>query len=253
MQALAFSNGISAVCPLALTDANEQIEERRVSHYIEERGGCAMSLDLAQTHHWIVAELKHRRPVADSMAHLIDRCEAACNHPNWSDLRSLPYADLSPLLAWIRVPFLDEPPVRPLRGLWFGLFNPCPDGRTPVADIYVCGSERFDPSPDDNSWAVGPDWWPTGRYANSSVLARIYRIAHGPGPGVYEPWGLLANDAEYPLCLGYGAFAVRELIANLNPSLFLGDSDALGIAVGFDSGDFVLLGELSAGGLTELI
>src|SRR5262249_6170830 len=153
---------------------------------------------------WIVGELARRRPVAESIASLIDQCEAARPHPDWAKLRALPYADLSPLLKWVQEPFRQEPPEVPLKGLWFGLFNPCPDGRTPVADIYVCGSERFDPDPHDNSWAVGPDWFPDSRYANSAVLADIYRVAYRQGTRVAEQKGCLGNDAEYPLVLGYG-------------------------------------------------
>jgi hypothetical protein len=211
-----------------------------------------MGLDLGQMHGWIVGELARRRSVAESMASLIDQCEAAHPHSDWNKLRALPYSDLSVLLDWIQEPFRDEPPKVPLKGLWFGLFNPCPDGRTPVADIYLCGSERFDSDPNDNSWAVGPEWWPKDRYANSAVLTDVYRIAYRQGSRVAEQKGCLGNNAEYPLVLGYGAFGVRELLQQVEPSLVLGRSDSLGVAVGFDSGDFVLLGELAASGLKPI-
>ncbi len=161
-----------------------------------------MGLDLGQIHGWLAAELARGRPVAESMAALIDQCEASRPHPDWARLRTLPYADLSPLAAWLLRLFREDPPAAPLRGLWFGLFNPCPDGRNPVADIYVCGSARFDPDPHDNGWAVGPDGWPAGRYAESAVLAHLYRIAYRQGARVAEQKGCLGNDAEYPLCLG---------------------------------------------------
>ncbi len=199
-----------------------------------------MTLELGKTHGWIRDELARRCPVADAMIGLIDRCEAAHPHPDWARLGALPYANLRPLVEWIERPFHEEPPAQPLRGLWFGLFNPCNDGE-PLADIYVCGSERFDSNPGSNAWAVHPFWWPGSRYAGSVVLADIYRIAYRDGG--------LGNYAEYPLCLGYGAFAVRELLTLVEPALILGESDSLGIAVGFDSGDFVLLGELSKSGL----
>jgi hypothetical protein len=203
-------------------------------------------------HGWIVGELARRRPVAESMAALIDQCEASGPHPDWAKLRALPYADLSRLLDWLQEPFLEEPSAVPLRGLWFGLFNPCPDGRTPVADIYICGSERFDPHPHDNGWAVGPERQPNARYANSAELADVYRVAYRQGASIAEQEGCLGNDAEYPLCLGYGTFAVRELLGQVEPSLVLGRSDSLGVAVGFDSGDFVLIGELTRHGLTPI-
>lgn len=210
-----------------------------------------MGLDLAQMHRWIVREFARMRPVLESMASLIDQCEAARPHADWASLRALPYGDLSPLVEWVQQPFRAEPPDRPLRGIWFGLFNPCPDGRTPVADIYVGGSVRFDPNPDDNSWAVGPEWWPEARYAGSAVLAEIYRIAYRQDARAADQKNCLGNDAEYPLCLGYAVFAVRELLGQVDPSLILGESDSLGIAVGFDSGDFVLLGKFGPLGLIK--
>jgi hypothetical protein len=109
-----------------------------------------VGLDLGMTHGWITTELARGRSVADSMNKLIGRCEAAYPHSDWVRLRALPYADLSALIEWIVQPFRDEPPARPLRGLWFGLFNPRYDERETVADIYLCGSERFDPDPDSN-------------------------------------------------------------------------------------------------------
>jgi hypothetical protein len=199
-----------------------------------------MVLELGKVHGWIVNELVRCRPVSDAMASFIARCEAAHPHPDWARLASLPYANLSPLVKWIQRPFREEPPARPLRGLWFGLFNPCLNGE-PLADMYVSGSERFDSTPGSNAWAVHPYWWPESREAASVVLAAIYRIAYRDGG--------LGNYAEYPLCLGYGAFAVRELLSLVDPAPILGDSDSIGVAVGFDSGDFVLLGELRRSGL----
>jgi hypothetical protein len=198
-----------------------------------------MTFELGKAHGWIVNELTRCRPVADAMVSLIGQCEAAHPHPDWARLSSLPYANLLPLVEWIERPFHEEPPARPLRGLWFGVFNPCNDGES-LADIYVCGSERFDSNPGSNAWAVRPYWWPESRYARSGVLADIYRIAYRDGG--------LGNYAEYPLCLGYGAFAVRELLSQIEPALIVGESDSLGVAVGFDSGDFVLLGEFSQSG-----
>ena len=152
-----------------------------------------MELDLGQSHGWVVSELARRRPVAESMAALMGLCEAAHPHPDWAKLRALSYSDLSPLLEWVKEPFSEEPPAFPLKGLWLGLFNPCPDGRTPVADIYVSGSERFDPDPHDNSWAVGPDWWPdrplrgarTGRGGRCGTVHRHGGRGRtgGPEPG----------------------------------------------------------------------
>jgi hypothetical protein len=184
-----------------------------------------MALNLATMHGFVIKEVTSKRTLRESMDRVIARCAKGRPHKDWEK------------------PFREEPSKKKLAGLWFGLFNPVYYGK-PVADIYVCGSTRFDPSPDDNSWAVGPDWWPEGRYAHSSVLVKLYKIA-------YRKDGL-GNDAEYPLCLAYGSLAVRDLLRDADPSVLLGSSRSLGIAVGFDSGDFVLVGKLSKVGLVSL-
>jgi hypothetical protein len=202
-----------------------------------------MDLDLSTTHGWIKEELAANREVTVSMNSIIDRCENAFPHDDWKDLRQLAYGDLGSLPAWIEKPFRMEPPPEPLRGLWFGLFNPY-EGATPVADMYVCGSKRFEPDEDDCDWATGPEWWPRNRYAKSKRLAAIYRVAYRAGG--------LANNAEYPLCLGYAAFVVRDLLNRIDPKLVLDSVGTVGVAVGFDSGDFLLLGRFTHDGLVPI-
>jgi len=203
-----------------------------------------VALDLAKMYDWIVAEVARPSSVAESMSRLIDQCEAARPHSDWARFRALPFGDLDSLVGWLRRLFITEPYDRPLRGLWFGLFNPCNDDE-PIADIYVCGSERFEPDPRSNEWAVGAEWRPEARYAGSPILAELYRIAYRDNA--------LKNDAEYPLCLGCAAFAVRHVLTMVEPSLILGTADSLGVAVGFDSGDFILLGELGPQGVANCI
>src|SRR5262245_46303283 len=209
-----------------------------------------MALDLGELHRWIESEAARRRIPGDSMADLIDQCEALQPHPDWAEFRSLPYNDLSPLATWIETTFQHDPPDRPLRGLWFGLFHPCPDGHTPTLDLYVCGSERFDPDPTDNTWAALPEWRPIPPEAESGVLAEIYRIAHRPESRPAKRKAALGVAAEGSLGLGYAAFAVRELIEQIEPVLILGKARSVGVAVGFDDGDFVCLGELTGRGLS---
>jgi hypothetical protein len=203
-----------------------------------------MALNLAKMHAFIVKEVASKRSLRASMDRLIDKCAKGHPHADWKKLAALPYENLKELSKWIEKPFRSEPSRPRLAGLWFGLFNPCYDDET-AADMYVCGSKRFHDRAGDNSWAVHPAWFPKHCDAHSSVLAKLYTIA-------YPEVGGLENDAEYPLCLAYASLAVRDLLRAADPSLFLGKSKSLGIAVGFDSGDFILVGKLSKSGLDPL-
>jgi hypothetical protein len=205
--------------------------------------GDTMGLDLAKAHGWILKQLGEYQSIAESMGQLIDQCAADCPHADWRPLRDLPYDDISSLLDWLRQLIEADSPASALRGLWFGIFNPHRDGHA-SADFYISGSERFDADPDSNAWAVRPAWRPNGREAFSEIMASIYAIAYGAGG--------LGNDAEYPLCLAYTALAVRELLNTLSPRTVLSAVGSVGVAVGFDSGDFILLGRTTADGLGPL-
>jgi hypothetical protein len=206
-----------------------------------------MSLHLSDGFDWVVAELARARPVAESMADLISLCEAAHPHPDWAKLRALPYDDLHELEAWLNFLFEEQAPNFPLKGLWFGLCNPVRGKKNPVADVRVSGASSYDPA--DCEWAVNAPWTPGACYAESEVLTDVYRIAYRRGTSKGEQKGQLGNTAEYPLCLGYAAFALRELLADtVSPELILGESDAVGVMVGFDSGDFLHLGTLTGSG-----
>lgn len=202
------------------------------------------ALSGAGKYHWIVNELKSRRPLSQSMSRLIDGCEAAHPHPDWARMRELPYADLSPLIRWLQQTFEARPPGDDHRGMWFGLSNPIRAGKT-LADMSVLVCEEFDPDSPDAAWTGTAGV--SGGQAKSDIMADIYSIAYR------DPEGGLGNDAEYPLCLGYGALAVRDTLRALEASFILGKSDWIGVAVGFVSGDIILLGRFSRAGFEPLI
>ncbi len=79
--------------------------------------------------------------------------------------------------------------------------------------------------------------------ARSAILDQIYRIAYAGDDS-------LENDAEWPLCLAYGVLVVRSVLPGIDLSKHLGHGYNVGVAVGFDGGDFVLLGDVSPAGLT---
>jgi hypothetical protein len=202
-----------------------------------------MELDLAQAFGWVTDTLAGDRPVGQSMRRLVGVCADAYPHRDWNRLRELPFGDTAPLREWIVRVLEADPPPFPLRGLWFGIFNPSCGGVT-SADFYVSGTDRFDADTHSMEWAVRPAWWPDGRCAGSDVMAMIYRVA-------YEKDGL-GNYAEYPLCLAYTALAVRELLAGAGVRDCVNCAERPGIAVGFDSGDFILLGRLGQSGIDAM-
>ena len=202
-----------------------------------------MPLDFDATDEVIAARLAGDGSLTDDMAAVIARCEAITPHPDWQRLRGVAYeADLPPLTVWVTRTFGRKPPTVRLAGLWFGLCNPVLRDGSAVADMYLSGCSSY--RRDDPSFAwVRPDYFPRKRFARCQSLRTIFRIAYE------RETGGLGNDAEYPLCLAFAAFAIKRLLKRIDPGVVLCGATLLGVAVGFDSGTPKLLGELRPDGL----
>jgi hypothetical protein len=190
--------------------------------------------------------LPDTKSVGASMRALIDAHAEQYPDGDWSPYYEIPYDSEIPYLQkdWFPPVITNDPPARvPVAGLWFGLFEPVKvhgQNRETVADFYVAGARQFTLD-GSQGWAVSPAYFPEGRYANSEVLAAIYRAAYG------NPGGL-GVDAEQFLCLGYVAFALKFILADVDPGLILSSADPVGVAAGWDSGDPYYFGFMTRDG-----
>ncbi len=197
--------------------------------------------------------------VRESMAQIIDMCAKLKPHPDWPAFAALDYeSDVSHIGSWLDQTFRVSEPEATTTGLWFGLFNPVESGG-PTADLYLAGGHA---QSGDAEWMYDLDWRPGGR-AHSVVLDAIYRLSYPPGlvtsessdaeKSAYESRAAnrLGNDAEYNLCLAYAVFAIEALAEGNRAATLRHGGVERTIAVGFDSGDFVVLGSLSVGGFAR--
>ena len=180
--------------------------------------------------------LSERAP-GEGMREILAQCARDFPHDDWSRLAQLDYdGDVASLAGWIGGVFDREPAPFPIQGLWFGLFNPA-EGEKTWADIYVGGMAEYEPGDKEMSWLYQSDrHFPKNAEAHSVGLRQIHEIAYGGG---------LGNTAEYPLCLAFGAFAVRALLRGQTTKLVGSTAPVIGVVVGFDSGDMVKVGELT--------
>lgn len=210
----------------------------------------------------IEAVVKSDCTVEAGMSAVVAECARHRPHPDWERFGALDVAsDLEHLRGWLTTA-CSTPPDGSISGLWFGLFNPVYEGEDQgSADIYVSGSP-YDPANGD--WVCAVSWKPRGAYARSRVLKEVFDISYGEEALSYVKEGVsyydkavlsehgerfLMNDGEYPLCLAYGALAVRRLATELDPRVPLGDAQRRALFVGFDSGDLICIGELTGDGL----
>jgi hypothetical protein len=175
------------------------------------------------------------------MEALIAYCEENCPSAVWEDVRHLDFdADLTRLRTWLVDVVTTEPPSSEIEAFWFGIFNPVQDGFE-SCDMYVAGSDHFDPSDELAGWAVSPAYFPDGRYSDSVVLAALHRTVASAGDA--------AAFGDYALCLEYACLAVAEICTTIDPAILLGTRESGAVAVGFDEGDAVPLGDIDLAGL----
>lgn len=207
---------------------NRAFQEPEVWHMILERIEALAEADAS---------------IGKGMFSIIELTEPYFPHEDWYRLCYLDYDDTAEMDAWLRGVLEREPLPQDTKGLFFGLFNPYNDAHQPSADLYVAGSTLFRADDLRCEWACDPRYLPQGRHAKSEVLDAIYRIA-------YDQEGGLQDKAEYPLCLAYGILITKHLLTTLAPSRILGQAEEIGVAVGYDDGDCVVLGKVDRGGFS---
>jgi hypothetical protein len=186
-------------------------------------------------------------PVGGCMKEAIQLCSFDVPHASWPELSAIDYdGDLASLGPWIPGVFEKQPAPFQIKALWIGLCNPSSAGGV-WADMYVAAMGEYESGDDSFGWLwKNPSHlrhlrhYPKNAYAHSSSLRRIYEIAYRSGG--------LANDAEWPLCLAFGAFAARALLRSTDVKLIGSIADRIGVVVGFDGGDMLKVGELNARG-----
>jgi hypothetical protein len=194
-----------------------------------------MSFDFLQAAALTKAALKSDASVTDGMGQLLDFCAVSAPNPAWDIIRKLDFEyDLGKLRAWLAGVLSQEPPAPAINAYWFGLFNPIFSNKQPTCGLYISGSSRFTPEDEANQWAcmAKGSYLPKNRYAQSDILTKIYEVVNANGVG---------DIGEYVLCLGYACIAIKLVCAAVSPKLLYGQHESRAIAVGFDSGDFIVI------------
>ena len=204
-----------------------------------------MSLDHSAVWEKIQELVESDRPTGESMSEVIQICAAGVPHADWGQLSTLEYdADVVSLRPWIPGVFKKSPAPFVIRGLLVCLCNPSDSSRRVWADMYVGAVADYDPEDEEElNWVFNSSQshYPEEGFAHSQSLRRIHEIGYASKTG-------LGNDAEWPLCLAFAAFAVRSLLRKQTRECVKTRAPRVGVAVGFDSGDMLKIGELTETG-----
>jgi hypothetical protein len=193
--------------------------------------------------------------VRECMEQLIAHCERQCPGTAWEAVRALDIEDdIENLTTRLKMILAAAPPPPSIRAYWFGVFNTDTE-QGPTCALYVSGAVRYDPDDEMFDWACPSDdsYLPADRFLESRVLHEMYQILQESGqyefPKRCKRKGLCGGGnhcwlGDYVLSLGYACLAVREMCTNLVHDLVSPEGAVITIAVGYDSGDGIVIGAI---------
>jgi hypothetical protein len=184
----------------------------------------------------ILGAVDSRAAIPARMGAVIDECERQYPHPDWRQLREVDFlADQAYLEQWLSEA-LPGVSGHGVRGLWFGIATYQCEDETETIDLYARSTRSFDSDQESLRWIR--DSAQDDSMLDSTVLDEIHDVAYAHDGG-------LANDAEYPLALAYGAIVAIEAVRQLQRLNRLQELE--GAVASFDEGDGITLGRLHDG------
>lgn len=213
------------------------------------------------------------RDAAADFRKLCHLCREMMPHPVWNELAVLDVqSDLHTIEQWARMVLTKEPPGASIDAFWFGLMEEWTDEGGTGTTLYLSGAEEFDAEDDSFDWTIDPAYLPEGRHVHSEILAELARrsdefadeemVEDDQDEWVEESEEDFSEEEDfedellesvsslisYFLTLGYAGLAVGHLCRTLDIKVLLGGATPRVVAVGFDEGDAIILGELAADG-----
>ena len=127
-----------------------------------------------------------------------------------------------------------HPPKKKIKGYWFGIFE-----TTEGYQAHLVGSNKASLNDEAAEWAVEPEYAPENRYIESNVLRILPQIESGTEDIAIRYFSL------WYLLIAVSSFCKKSSQALLNSNKCI-------VTVGYDSGDFINVGQVTEKGF-ELI
>jgi hypothetical protein len=182
--------------------------------------------------------------IAVGMRRLLDHCARLRASAVWERISLVDFtAGGERERAWLEALLKAEPPGDSVEAFWFGIFDGGGAGEEeepPIAELYLAGSEVYEPDDPTAEWACSPEYFPQGRYAHSALLREMSELLNGADAEAFE-------IGAYVLPLGYAGLTAAEACRKLPRELLLGARAERAVAAGFDSGDFLTLPAIRRG------
>ena len=203
-----------------------------------------MDLDFRAYFERLQDEVRGRKNLHQSMVSLMDWCSQRLHHRDWKRLATLVDAEDSvSAREWLPGVLARAPCPFPIRGVYFGLGEFTDSNGIEFADLYVGFMSEYDRNDLAAEWLFSdPLHYPDEAYLGSETLRKAgvlcNREKQPPGLGV---------DGNVAFSVAFAALLLRTLLDEKAFRLFKG-TGPIGVVTGFDSGDLVRIGEVTAGG-----
>lgn len=192
----------------------------------------------------LTVEIRRQRPFIAGLKSMLQWCAKHLPHGDWKKVAALDFeADEKKAQTWIPKTLKAAPSPFPIHGMYFGLHEYSTAKDEEYAKLYVGFLGQYDPKDKKASWVFGAKrHYPEKSTLNARALKAagvIFNRESGEG---------LGNDGNFMFCMTYANLLVASL---MTPELHLSlksKADRIGLLAGWDSGDYMNLGELTAKG-----
>jgi len=202
-------------------------------------------LDMSKAFEIVDIVVKEAEDVGAGMRLLCGQLKGLLEAPLWDQVASVDYAsDTQRFIQWLKETLDTGPPDSSIQGLWFGLVSTgmrLDDNGGLLAEVYTTylgGSEEFEE--DSPDWACELAYCPGGSEPELEAPERFADL-------LMEADKEARELGDYVLPLAYHALLVKEACRKIDPCLLGGESESRGVTVGYDDGDWLLIGTVSEG------
>ncbi|MBZ9686135.1 hypothetical protein G9F72_007285 [Clostridium estertheticum] len=191
-----------------------------------------MEFNINKSYNYVGEIVNSDLSITIGMEKLIDHCKGYIESLVWDKLQGLDFEeDELSLKKWVENNLKNQPPIDDVDSLWFGLFDGISNGYE-VCSLYLSGASSENDEEDNELYL------PDDRYADSMALRDMSIILKNESSNVREV-------GEYILYLGYACLVVKNIFKTLDWGILQNLSNLCELVVGFDSGDYIVLGNIN--------
>jgi hypothetical protein len=199
-----------------------------------------MDFDFDSFYKRLQEEVRSSTDFGASLKSMLECCAKLQPHPAWAELMALDTSkEIKATKRWLPRVIKREPCPFPVRGAYFGLSEFAYRGAE-YANMYVALMSAYDPNDQETQWLFEkPTHYPDKGHLNSKSLKAAGLLCAGEDS--------LGTPGLICYSMSFSALLLRHVL-DAEMHQLLGGTGPIGVVTGYDSGDLLRLGEMTAEG-----